>query len=711
MLVALVFVLARNIVKLVVERRRGLPFSRFRAKLVLAMLGLTIVPAVLVLIVGGELIRSSTERWFSEPIDDVLGSATQIAQRLLPRARGAVERHAARIARDGAAPTLVRRRRRRGGRGDCSQTGVTPAGVRRGRGLRARRARARPVPRRRRPSRRRRCRAARRTRRSDALAARVSRRAAPPSRIEPLEGGGELVRAGAARRDPRRAAGRRGRRERSPVRRAGDARAADHRGLRELQPAARAEAAAAGHLPVALPDDDADDSRQRDLDGPVPRQAHHAAGAAAGRGRARDRRRPPRSPHRARDARRVRLAVEAFNTMAGGAGGQPAQARALAARSRAEEPAARRAPALHRDGARADRHRRRVARRRRPHRDDQQRRAAPARRRPRASIGAPAERAVRARGSAAARSAAAPGARRRRTPAAQEIALVREGRELHLAAAATPLLREDGSARRRGAGVRRRDAADPDAAGRGVARRGAAARARDQEPADADPALRRAHAPALQRRRRRRRARWSRSARRPSSARSSRSRSWSTSSRSSRACRRRRRCPPISTRCSPTRWRSTTACSATIRIERRFATTLPPVRVDVEQIRRVVINLVDNAVEALGGGGAAPRPDGEPPTIVVETRHDRAQRRRADPRRRQRSRHLRPRIATSCSCRTTRPSGAAAASAWRSSAASSPSTAAASRSRDNVPHGFTIELPIVELAGCPSSAAGTRWPA
>ena len=44
MLIALAFVLARNIVKLVVERRRGLPFSRFRAKLVLALLGLTIVP-------------------------------------------------------------------------------------------------------------------------------------------------------------------------------------------------------------------------------------------------------------------------------------------------------------------------------------------------------------------------------------------------------------------------------------------------------------------------------------------------------------------------------------------------------------------------------------------------------------------------------------------------------------------------------------------
>ena len=81
MLVALVFVLARNIVKLVVERRRGLPFSRFRAKLVLAFLGLTIVPSVLVLIVGSELIRSSTEKWFSQPIDDVLTAATATTDR------------------------------------------------------------------------------------------------------------------------------------------------------------------------------------------------------------------------------------------------------------------------------------------------------------------------------------------------------------------------------------------------------------------------------------------------------------------------------------------------------------------------------------------------------------------------------------------------------------------------------------------------------
>jgi two-component system, NtrC family, nitrogen regulation sensor histidine kinase NtrY len=59
-----------------------------------------------------------------------------------------------------------------------------------------------------------------------------------------------------------------------------------------------------------------------------------------------------------------------------------------------------------------------------------------------------------------------------------------------------------------------------------------------------------------------------------------------------------------------------------IALEPRFESGLPPVRVDVEQIRRVVINLVDNAVEALGGSQATVRPDGDPPRIVIETRRD-----------------------------------------------------------------------------------------
>jgi len=78
-LVGLVFVLARNIIKLFVEKRRSLPFAHFRAKLVAVLLGMTLIPAVLVLLVGSELIRNSVDRWFNAPMDDVLSSANTIA--------------------------------------------------------------------------------------------------------------------------------------------------------------------------------------------------------------------------------------------------------------------------------------------------------------------------------------------------------------------------------------------------------------------------------------------------------------------------------------------------------------------------------------------------------------------------------------------------------------------------------------------------------
>src|SRR5688572_4003057 len=81
MLAVLVFVLARNIIKLWVERRQGAPFARFRAKLVAALLALTIVPATLVTVIGSQYLRSSVNRWFSGPVDETLSAAQSIARR------------------------------------------------------------------------------------------------------------------------------------------------------------------------------------------------------------------------------------------------------------------------------------------------------------------------------------------------------------------------------------------------------------------------------------------------------------------------------------------------------------------------------------------------------------------------------------------------------------------------------------------------------
>ena len=50
---------------------------------------MTLVPAVLVLIVGSELIRTNIDRWFNAPMDEILSSANQIAGDYYQRAADA----------------------------------------------------------------------------------------------------------------------------------------------------------------------------------------------------------------------------------------------------------------------------------------------------------------------------------------------------------------------------------------------------------------------------------------------------------------------------------------------------------------------------------------------------------------------------------------------------------------------------------------------
>src|SRR6478672_7821086 len=107
MLAALVFVLARNIVKIVVERRRALPFARFRSNLVALLLGMTLAPTGLVLIVGSELIRGNIDRWFNAPMAEILSSANQIAADYYREQQVIVSDHADRIARALAAVDLT----------------------------------------------------------------------------------------------------------------------------------------------------------------------------------------------------------------------------------------------------------------------------------------------------------------------------------------------------------------------------------------------------------------------------------------------------------------------------------------------------------------------------------------------------------------------------------------------------------------------------
>lgn len=99
MLLALVFVLARNVIKLVVERRSAMPFARFRTKLVAVLLGLTLVPTLLVLGVGSQVVLTAIDRWFNAPMDEVLSSASGIATEYYRERQESAGGEAVRIAR------------------------------------------------------------------------------------------------------------------------------------------------------------------------------------------------------------------------------------------------------------------------------------------------------------------------------------------------------------------------------------------------------------------------------------------------------------------------------------------------------------------------------------------------------------------------------------------------------------------------------------
>jgi two-component system nitrogen regulation sensor histidine kinase NtrY len=76
----LVFLVIRNLVKLVVERKRRILGSRLQVRLVLAFVSLSLVPSVLLFIIAGGLLTRSFDRWFDSKVDSALQGALEIGQ-------------------------------------------------------------------------------------------------------------------------------------------------------------------------------------------------------------------------------------------------------------------------------------------------------------------------------------------------------------------------------------------------------------------------------------------------------------------------------------------------------------------------------------------------------------------------------------------------------------------------------------------------------
>ncbi len=80
LLLLLIFLVVRNVVKLVFERRRGILGARLRTRLIAAFVGLSIVPSVLLFWVAAEFITATIESWFSSQVEYSLSQSLEVAQ-------------------------------------------------------------------------------------------------------------------------------------------------------------------------------------------------------------------------------------------------------------------------------------------------------------------------------------------------------------------------------------------------------------------------------------------------------------------------------------------------------------------------------------------------------------------------------------------------------------------------------------------------------
>src|SRR5256884_3994153 len=80
--VALTFVLARNLLKLFAERRLGVLGSKFRTRMVVVGLLLSILPVIVMFWFAYGLMNRSIDKWFSSPVEEVRADTHAMASLL-----------------------------------------------------------------------------------------------------------------------------------------------------------------------------------------------------------------------------------------------------------------------------------------------------------------------------------------------------------------------------------------------------------------------------------------------------------------------------------------------------------------------------------------------------------------------------------------------------------------------------------------------------
>ena len=98
LVVCLLFILLRNLIKLLVERHRNILGSRFRTKLVFTFLGLCLIPSILLFTAALSIIERSVDRWFSTPVEKISTDARTVVDAYYTDHRARNESFAADIA-------------------------------------------------------------------------------------------------------------------------------------------------------------------------------------------------------------------------------------------------------------------------------------------------------------------------------------------------------------------------------------------------------------------------------------------------------------------------------------------------------------------------------------------------------------------------------------------------------------------------------------
>lgn len=80
LVVLLVYLISRNIVKLLVESRSNVLATRLRTKLVISFVGLSLVPTMLLFFASASFISNSVQNWFNVQVETSLSESLEVAQ-------------------------------------------------------------------------------------------------------------------------------------------------------------------------------------------------------------------------------------------------------------------------------------------------------------------------------------------------------------------------------------------------------------------------------------------------------------------------------------------------------------------------------------------------------------------------------------------------------------------------------------------------------